>query len=301
MEFRHLRSFVAVAEEKSFRRAAERLNLAQPPVSTQIRQLENELGVRLFERTSRSVRLSRDSENLLPLARASLAAADRLRSVAGQMAGAEAGSLSIGYLPASLGPVLSSALRTFHEAHPAVQLSLAERRTPQQIDELLAGTLDLGLNYESAGRAELASEVFTETTVGLAIPGGHRLARYSRIPLRSLRGERLILMRPDLAGSVYDPFFAACQAAGVTLPVFQYTNDFTTKLWLVAAGFGVSPTMLPYLRLPNVDVIYRPLAARLPRARLFLVYRRTNESALIRRFIAHVKRARAQLASAKES
>jgi DNA-binding transcriptional LysR family regulator len=286
---------VAVAEEKSFRRAAERLNLAQPPVSTQIRQLESELGVRLFERTSRSVRLSRVSENLLPLARSVLAGAERLRQAAAQVAEGEMGSLSIGYLPSSLGPLLANALRSFHAAHPNVQISLAEQRAPQQIDAILAGDLDLGLTHTATERPELAGELFAEMPIALALPSGHRLAQRSRISLRSLRGEHLVLMRPDLAGGIYDPFLSACSAAGVSLPVFQYTNDFTTKLWLVSAGFGVSPTILPDLRLPNIDVVYRPLAARLPRAKLFLIYRRTNESPLIRRFIAHIKRARAEL------
>jgi DNA-binding transcriptional LysR family regulator len=295
MDLRHLRSFVAVAEEKSFRRAAERLNMAQPPVSTQIQQLERELGVRLFERTSRSVRLSRVSENLLPLARNVLAGAERLRQTAVQAAEGEVGSLSIGYLPSSLGPLLANALRSFHTAHPNVQISLSEQRAPQQIDAILAGDLDLGLAHGVMQRPELASELFTETPVALALPRGHRLAQRSRIPLKSLRGEQLVLLKPELAGGFYDPFLSACSAAGVSLPVFQYTNDFMTKLWLVSAGFGVSPTMLPWLHLPNVDVIYRPLAAALPHAKVFLVYRKTNDSPLIGELIAHIERARADL------
>ncbi len=297
MDLRHLRSFVAVAEEKGFRRAAERLNLAQPPVTTQIQQLEGELGVRLFERTSRSVRLTRVAENLLPLARSVLAGAERLRQTALQIVEGEVGSLSIGYLPSSLGPLLANALRSFHAAHPNVEISLSERRAPQQVDAILAGDLDLGLTHSAMLRPELASELFTETPVALALPRGHRLAQRSRIPLKSLRGELLVLMKPELAGGFYDPFLSACSAAGVSLPVFQYTNDFLTKLWLVSAGFGISPTMLPWLHLPNIDVVYRPLAAHLPHAKVFLVYRRANESPLIRKFIAHVARARAELNS----
>ena len=224
MDLRHLCSFVAVAEEKSFRRAAERLNLAQPPVSTQIRQLERELGVRLFERTSRSVRLSQASENLLPLARNVLAGVERLRQTAEQAAEGEVGSLSIGYLPSSLGPLLANTLRSFHAAHPNVQISLSERRAPQQIDAILAGDLDLGLTHSAMQRTELASELFTETPVALALPSGHRLAQRSRISLKSLRGERLVLMKPELAGGFYDPFLSACSAAGrkpAGVPVHQ--------------------------------------------------------------------------------
>jgi DNA-binding transcriptional LysR family regulator len=297
MDLRHLRAFVAVAEEKSFRRAAERLHLAQPPVTTQIQQLEKELGVRLFERTSRWVRLSRAAENLLPLARSVLAGVERLSQNAQQVAEGEGGSLSIGYVSSALGPLLGNALRSFRAAYPNVYISLFEQRTPKQIQALLAGDIDLGLVHGMTKRPELASELFTEMPIALALPSGHRLARRSRISVESLRGESLVLMQPELAGEVYDPFMAACSAAGLNLPVFQYTNDFITKLWLVAAGFGVSPTIQPWLRLPNIDVVYRPLTTRLPHAKLFLVYRRTNESPLIGKFIAHVERARAELSS----
>jgi len=290
MELRHLRSFVAVAEQKSFRRAAEKLNVAQPPVSTSVRQLEEELGVRLFERTSRSVRLCRVSEALLPLAQNVLASAERIRQTARQAVTGEAGSLSIGYLPSSLGALLAEALRGFHSEFPNVQISLTELRAPQQIDALLSGGLDLGLTYMSTTRPDLASELFIETPVVMALPKDHRLSHSKQIRLRSLRGEHLVLMRPDLAGGVYDPFLSACAAADVSLPVFQYTNDFTTKLWLVSAGFGVSPTILPGLGLTNV--VYRPLATCLPPAKLFLVRRKTNDSPIIEKFIAHVKRAR---------
>jgi len=295
MDLRHLRSFVAVAEEKSFRRAAERLHLAQPPVTTQIQQLEQELGVRLFERTSRSVHLCKVAEDLLPLARSVLNGADRLRQTAVQFGEGDVGSLSIGYLPSSLSPLLASALRSFHAAHPNVETVLSERRTPQQIEALLAGDLDLGLTHGKMRREDLAYELFCETPVELALPRGHRLARYARIPLSSLRGETLILLKPELSGGFYDSFLAACSAAGLNLPVFQYTNDFTTKLWLVSAGFGISPTMLPTVRIPNIDVVFRPLTPRLPAAKVFLVYRKKDPSPLTRKFLAHVEKAKSTL------
>jgi DNA-binding transcriptional LysR family regulator len=293
MELRHLRYFVAVATEKSFRRAAEWLHLAQPPLSTQIKQLEEELGVRLFERTSRSVRLSPAGENLLPLANIILEAADRLKTAAKQNAEGAVGLLSIGYLPSSLGPLLSEALRTFHAAHPNVQISLQEQRAPQQIDAILNGSLDIGLTHGRVERSELEAELFSETDVAIALPRGHRLVRKSRISLESLRGERLVLLRQELACGFYDSFFAACAAASVSLPVFQYTNDFVTKLWLVSAGFGISPTMLPSsLCFPISDVVYRPLATRLPKSKLFLVHRKANASPLIQAFVSHVRQAR---------
>ena len=169
MELRHLRYFVAVATEKSFRRAAERLHIAQPPLSTQIKQFEEELGLPLFERTSRSVRLSPAAENLLPLANSILEAADRLKTAAKQSAEGAIGSLSIGYLPSSLGPLLAEALRTFHAAHPNVQISLVEQRAPQQIEAILNGSLDIGLTHGRVEQSELAAELFSETDVAIAL------------------------------------------------------------------------------------------------------------------------------------
>lgn len=291
MELRHIRYFVAVAEEKSFRKAAERLHLSQPPLSMQIRQFEAELGTPLFERTSRSVRLSAAGENLLPLARNILTGAERMKTEARRAAAGEIGTLAIGYLPSTLGPLLAETLHAFRVSCPNVQISLVEQRAPQQIEGLLDGTLDLGLVPGGARRSELSEDPFGEGQIALALPRDHRLASLSRIPLARLRGEKLILIRPELAFGVYDSFLAACAAASVALPVFQYTNDLVTKLWLVSAGFGISPTLLPWMDLPGGNVVYRPLAARLPKTRLYLLHRKSDRSPLIGRFVAHVRAA----------
>jgi DNA-binding transcriptional LysR family regulator len=295
MELRHLRYFTAVAADKSFRRAAERLRIAQPPLSTQIRKLEEELGLRLFERTSRSVRLSAAGESLLPLAASILTSVDGLLQTAKQSAEGAVGSLSVGYLPSSLGPVLAEALRSFRADRPNVQLSFVEQRAPQQIEAVLKGTLDIGLTHGRVEQPELAAELFCEIDMALAVPRGHRLARRDRITLKSLHGEQLVLLRPELACGFYDAFLAACAAAGVDLPVVQYTTDFVTKLWLVSAGFGISPTMLPAMPLRNNNVVYRPLAAHLPKSKLFLVYRKGNDSALLAKFVAHVRLAKTKI------
>ena len=122
----------------------------------------------------------------------------------------------------------------------------------------------LALTHGRVEQSELTAELFSETDVAIALHRGHRLTRKSRITLESLKGEQLVLLRQELACGFYDPFFAACAAANVNLPVFQYTNDFVTKLWLVSAGFGISPTMLPSsLHFAISDVVYRPLAIRL--------------------------------------
>jgi DNA-binding transcriptional LysR family regulator len=294
MELRHLRYFVAVAEEKSFRRAAERLHIAQPPLSIQIRKLEEELGLSLFERTSRSVRLSAAGESLLSHATGILTAAEGLLKGAKQIAEGAVGALVIGFLPSTLGPLLAEALRRFRATHPKVQISLMEQRAPQQIEAILKGAIDIGLSHAPAPQPELSAELFSEIDVALALPRGHRLAQKDRINLKSLRGEELVLLRPELACGFYDTFLAACEASGVILPVAQYTNDFVTKLWLVSAGFGISPTMLPSTPLRSSDIVYRPLAAKLPKSQVFLVYRKANQSSLVHSFVDTVRQAQAK-------
>src|SRR5438477_8014095 len=133
MDLRHLRYFVAVAETGSFRRAAERLEIGQPPLSVQIKHLEKELGAALFERTTRVVRLTPAGNLLLPQARALLAGAQRFREDAQRAARGEFGSLALGTIPSSLGPVLAAALRHFRAAMPAVRISVSERRAPEQL------------------------------------------------------------------------------------------------------------------------------------------------------------------------
>lgn len=296
MELRHLRYFVAVAEQKSFRRAAERLRISQPPLSTQIKQLEEELGLPLFERTSRSVRLNPAAQDLLQMATSILAQAAHFAKAAKQAAAGEAGSLSLGYLPAALGPLLARVLRSFAAAYPHVEVSLVEQRVPQQIEAIVSGALDIGMTHGEVEQPELAGELIRESTVALALPRNHRLARQVRIRPKSLRGERLILLRPDLARGFYDPFLAACTAAGVVLPV-HYTNDFATKLWLVSAGFGVSPTMTPLEKFFERSIVYREVAADLPKWRLSLVYRKTNQSQPLRKFLEEIRKVKQAMLS----
>ena len=228
------------------------------------------------------------------MAGAILAQADHFVATARHQAVGEVGTLSIGYIPAALGPLLSDALGSFAAAHPRVQISIVEQRVPSQIDALLAGALDLGMMFGPVDHPELAAELIRESPITLALPPQHRLARRSRIRLTDLRGEQLVLMRPELVRGFYDPFLAACAAAGVALPVSRYTNDFASKLWLVSAGFGVSPTMPPPAGHAGVNIVYRPVVCELPRWKLFLIYRRSNRSPVLKNFLDEVSRLRKQ-------
>ena len=151
MEMRHLRCLIAVAEELHFGRAAARLNLSQPPVSLAIKELETELGVTLFERSSRRIALTREGEEAVHDARAVLARAELLKRRAHDSAQGQSGALSIGFISLAAYSFLPDALRRFMADYPKVKVALHESTTDQMLAELEIGALDLGLIFASPG------------------------------------------------------------------------------------------------------------------------------------------------------
>ena len=177
MELRHLRYFVAVAEELSFRRAAEKLHLAQPPLSAQIKSLEAELGVRLFERTTRSVSLTHAGRVLLEEARLVLGASVQAERRAKEAEHGLTGTLRVGMIAPAANAWLAGVLRVFRQRFPAVQLSLFDLTSPEQLRRLRANELDAGLLRPPIGFPELDYAFVEESRQVLALPAGHRLAK----------------------------------------------------------------------------------------------------------------------------
>jgi DNA-binding transcriptional LysR family regulator len=176
MELRHLRYFVVVAEELNFRRAAERLRIAQPAVSAQIKSLEEKLGVRLFERTTRSVLLTPAGRGFLDEARRVLGAAAQAEQAAHQAHHGIVGSLRLGVIPPATSPRLAKVLRHFHQGFPGVQLALMELTSAEQLRRLRAGELDFGLLRPPVTFPELKWRFAEQSHQVLAAPAGHRLA-----------------------------------------------------------------------------------------------------------------------------
>jgi len=289
MELRHLRYFVAVAEELNFRRAAERLRLAQPALSAQIKSLEDELELRLLERTTRSVNLTHAGRVFLDEARAVLSAAAQAEQRVKKAEHGLVGTLRVGVIAPAANAWLAGILRGFHQRFPGVQLSLFDLTSPEQLHRLHIGELDAGLLRPPVGFPELVHRVVEESWQILAVPKGHRLARKRPLEWSDFDDEGLVMLHPSLQHGYYDAFLAACAKAGAHPSAAQYANDIHTKLWLISAGFGVAPTTATFTQVKRPGLIFRPLPAGLPRVQTVLVWRRHEDSPALANLVASFK------------
>lgn len=281
MELRHLRYFVAVAEELNFRRAAERLHVAQPPLSAQIKLLEAELGVVLFLRTTRSVALTPAGRVLLEDARGVLAASATAERRAREAVHGLVGTLRLGLIAPAANAWLARILRSFRLEFPGVQLSLFDLTSPEQLQRLQANELDAGLLRPPINSHDLDSIYVEEAKQVLAMPVGHRLAKVKQLQWSDFDGESMVLMKPNLQHGYYDAFMAACGKAGAKPVHAQYANDIHTKLWLISAGFGIAPTTATLKEIKRPGLIFRPLPPGLPRVQTVLAWRRGDQSPVL--------------------
>jgi DNA-binding transcriptional LysR family regulator len=284
MELRHLRYFVAVAEHLSFRGAAEKLNMAQPPLSAQIKALEDELKVQLLERDTRNVRLTHAGEVFLEQARAMLAMAVTAGQRARNAEQGVVGTLRVGIIAPSANAWLAAILRRFRRQFGGVQLSLFDLTSTEQLRRLRIGELDVGLLRPPVGFAELDYKFVDESRQVLALPAGHPLARKRRLEWTDFHNQEMVLMHPNVQHGYYDPFFARCAKAGAHPRPVQYANDIQTKMWLISAGFGIAPSTATLSEVKRPGLVFRSLPAGLPPVRTILVWRRNDSSPVVAHF-----------------
>jgi DNA-binding transcriptional LysR family regulator len=261
-DLRRLRYFVAVAEELHFGRAAQRLNLSQPPLSVQIRTLEREIGTPLLIRTQRRVELTEAGRVLLDEARRLLDQAEAAVIHARRAAEGAVGRLAIGFVSTVDYSILPPLVRRFRQKHPGIALKLLELTGDRQQALLQSGELDLGLSIlPSPAVGLMMRPVFREPLIS-AVPANHRLAKHRRTALRSLAHEPFIQFPRELAPGLYDLAIAACQKAGFTPHLAQEAIQMQTILGLVAAGLGVALVPRCMSKLQRPDVRYLALDAR---------------------------------------
>ncbi len=287
MDFRQLRSFVAVAEALSFRRAAESLHLAQPALSAQIQQLEEDVGVLLLERDSHHVALTAAGREFLEHSRRMLRGAEEARQSARRASRGEVGRLSIGFIAQLSYEWLPKVLSAYHRRFPGVELTLTEMSPAQQVVELLAHRLDLGICGVGLSelREELSSTVLSEEDLVAALPWRHPLARQKVLPLSALAGEGFIFSGPTYAPNLSSWFIGLCRQAGFEPSVVRETDRAPSTLNYVAAGFGVSifPAQIGRLKTPGVRFV--PLEIDGVRYPLGAVWHRDNHTPALSQFL----------------
>ena len=259
MEIKHLRSFVTLAEELHFGRAAQRLSIVQPALSMQIKMLEEELGVRLFERNRHSVALTEVGTLFLPEARATLYQSAHAADVARACGRGEIGRVRIGFVSSVLPELLPTLIRSLHARFPRIELELKDMPGPDQAAALKNGQLDFGLMRLPAAIAGIQTREVLQESFIVALPGDHPLLAFERLHPTDLGQLPVFILARRYAPGFYDELMQAFNRQGAQLHIATELGEFTTMLALVSAGLGVGLLPANAGRALPANVISRPL------------------------------------------
>lgn len=261
MELRQLRYFVAVAEERHFGRAAKRLRLSQPPLSAQIKGLEEELGVKLFQRSTRQVALTDAGRTFLERAEGILEAVEEAKEAAKGADEGVRGRLEIGFISSATLGLLPPAIRLFRERFGGVEIELRELTSAQQIDALYAGEIRVGLVRLPLRAPGLRFEPLQEESFVVALPSGHPLEALESVPLEAMVDQPLIFFTRQLMPSLHAQIVELFQRVGAFPNVVQHAVHLQTIVGLVASDVGLAILPEPAERLSREGVVYRSLDA----------------------------------------
>jgi DNA-binding transcriptional LysR family regulator len=286
MELRHLRYFVAVAEELHFGRAAQRLFMAQPPLSQQILQLEREIGTSLFERTNRRVTLTAAGQIFLQEAREILVRVDQAVVMAQRAGRGEAGWLGVGFVASATYDVLPVILRRFRERFPDVEMVLVELLGTEQGQALRENRIHVGFARLPSDIEGIVLETVVQNTLMVALPATHRLARQESIALSELAAEPFILFPKQPESNYADYIIRLCASAGFTPHIVQKTGEVQTAVSLVYAGIGIAIVPASVQNLRREGVVYRPFTDPAPTIDLSMGYRERDASPILPHFLA---------------
>lgn len=295
MELRHLRYFIAVAEELHFGRAAKRLSIEQPSLSQQIRQLEDELGFPLLLRTKRTVELTDAGGVLLVEARAIIAHVQEAQRAAQRAYRGEVGRLVIGYISSSTYDVLPTMLSLHRERFPHVEVALRELTSPDQVRALEEDRIHIGLLRLPIYTPLVSTEVVRLEPFVCVLPENHPLASCEKVPVSSLAHEPFVLQPAQRGGGYYIGLMKLWLSAGFTPNVVQEVTEMHTIVSLVAAGIGVSLVPLSTRNIRSEGVVYRELEGTTAQASLAVAWRRDRHSTLVENFLEVARESASQL------
>jgi DNA-binding transcriptional LysR family regulator len=301
MELRHLRYFVAVAEELNFTRAARRLGIAQPSLSSQIKQLEAEIGTPLLRRETRGVELTDAGKLLFEEARVILAEIERTKLAVGRRARGETGKINIGSAGATyFHPLIPTIIHEFTKQYPDVVLAPEESNTSLLLARLRAGAIDLAFVRPPFSDADgLMFEPLVKEPILIVVPVVHPLGRSKSAPLSALAPEKIIMFTRTANPAVYDAILAAIDRAGFSPQLAQEAPQMASAIPMVAAGLGVTLVPQSMSRLHPEDVVFIPIEGPALSAEICLAWRRAQRSAAVKNFVS-VARRQAEITSAAE-
>jgi len=262
VELRHLRYFAAVARERNFTRAAEKLHIAQPPLSRQVQQLEDELGIDLIEAGSRPLRLTEAGRLFYEQAVQVLERIDEMKAMVGRLRDADRTRFSMGFVASTLYGKLPDVIRRYRAARPDVDLTLLELTSVEQIAALKEGRIDVGFGRIPLDDPALDRQLLRNEKLIVALPGNHpALTRGGTLRLADLVAEPLIVYPKAPRPSYADQVLALFREAGLKPPAVHEVLELQTALGLVAAQVGVCIVPVSVERLRRDNVVYRPLGA----------------------------------------
>ena len=287
MDLRQLRYFTVLADELHFRRAAERLNITQAPLSIAIQHLERELGAQLFLRTQRRVALTEIGAAFRTHALAVLDRLEHGRADVQEMVSGQAGLLRIGFTAASaLLPFFPRIVSTFRTRHPKVRVSLHDLSSASQLRALEERQIDVGIvrSIDAPHPPGITLTKLLEDQLVAAMHGDHALAVHTTLTIADLKDEPLIFYPPQTGVGIYEPFIRSCAANGFVPRVVQEARDPSTLIGLAATGLGVAvvPSELRCIDVPNI--VFRPLSGSEAVTGVYLAARAGEASALIAGF-----------------
>lgn len=300
IELRQIEYFIAVAEELNFRRAAERLHMAQPPLSRQIRQLEQALGVKLLHRTTRQIELTAAGQTYLTEAKRVLVQVQQATAIAKLAEQGKFGHLRIGFEGSSAYDIVPMSVRAFREKFSDISVSVHEMATSDQVQAIRDGQLEFGFGgaLRLNGHDLIVKTILQESLIAV-LPQDHVLANQPGINLSILRDETFIICPRHSQCGLYDHIIAVCYQAGFSPKLIQETQEVQSILGFVAAGLGVALLPAAVQHLQRSHIIYRTFNPPLERLNLALAWHPENESPMLPAFADIVHQVANQISEEK--
>lgn len=282
---RHMRYFVAVAEELHFGRAAERMHIVQPALSQQIGRLEEELGVQLLRRTKRRVELTEAGRAFLKGARDALARAESAAEDARRAARGQVGRLVVAFVGPATYNVLPGILGAYRERYPDVELDLHELTSVEQLKRLREGAIQVGFVRPPVNDEALCVETVVREPVVAILPESHPLADRDAVPLEALAGEPFVMVPRSREPNLHDLYVSMCRQVGFSPRVVQEANRIHTIVALVATGMGFAFSSASVARFSRPGAVYRKLEGTPAEVEIAVAWRREDTSPVLRNFL----------------